>query len=76
MLVATGTIKCGNGRPCRSEPFVSAQDKLHDESHAWPEQTLRFLAAFGWCRNDTEGPEPVGVTIFEGMLRIPVHWAG
>ena len=25
---------------------------------------LRFLAAFGWCRNDMGEPPPVGITYF------------
>ena len=31
---------------------------------------LRFPAAFGWCRNDTRGPQPVGIPIFEGMTPV------
>ena len=28
---------------------------------------LRFLAAFGWCRNDRVALRPAGTPIFEGM---------
>jgi len=35
MPVDTGTTKDENGRPCHSEPFGYAQDKLREESHTW-----------------------------------------
>jgi len=31
---------------------------------------LRFLAAFGWCRNDTVEPLRVGICIFQGMTPV------
>ena len=31
---------------------------------------LRFLAAFGWCRNDTGEPKRVEIPIFEGITPV------
>ena len=31
---------------------------------------LRFLAAFGWCRNDIGESPPVGISIFVPMTEV------
>ena len=68
MLVATNTTADENG--CHVAPNPSAPLKINSVRSLMRELNgrLRFLAAFGRCRNDKAEPTPIGISIHQRLL--------
>ena len=62
-----GTTAHENRRPCPPNPSATLRVNSVRSLMRGFSRRLRFLAAFGWCRNDMGDPPPVRIPLFVPM---------